>query len=156
MKSPDEDQGLDQSSNQTQTEETLDTGVNPEPQQEEQHESQPEPEPEPEQRSPKGGPPALALIKSRIQQLQNRRFLLLQMQHFKKKRGDESSGTREDSESAPSNCCHNLHLNEQWGVQGHFDKMWSILWIQHFGISFVKCWEQNKLKIFSTLQIIFL
>ncbi|KAG7226543.1 hypothetical protein INR49_003865, partial [Caranx melampygus] len=94
MKSPDEDHGLDPSSNQTQTEETLDTGVSPEPQQGEPHESRSEPGPE--QRSPKSGPPTLAHIKSRMQQLQNRRFLLLQMQHFKKKRGGESSGTRED------------------------------------------------------------
>ncbi|XP_071319781.1 uncharacterized protein [Trachinotus anak] len=104
MQNPGQDEGPDQSFSGTQTV-TLNTRVRSDPQQDES-----EHEPESNQGTPEPkSPPPLELIKFRVQQLRNRRFVLLKMQHFKKKAGDGSSGhteemTCEDSEDSDEVC----------------------------------------------------
>ncbi|XP_022598093.1 uncharacterized protein LOC111219662 [Seriola dumerili] len=94
MDNTDQDEGLVQSFSQTQTV-TSNTGVSSKEQQKQLDESEHQPKSNQETPQPKKDPPPLALIKFRIQQLHNRRFLLLKMQHFRKKQGDNSSGTTE-------------------------------------------------------------
>ncbi|GAA6219931.1 lipopolysaccharide-induced tumor necrosis factor-alpha factor [Lates japonicus] len=94
MENPDQDVVLLQSftRRQTATSYTCDSS---EPQQEQHDESEPEFNQEAPQQKKDATP--LTLIKFRIQQLQNRRFLLLRMQHFKK-RAENDSVTCEDSD----------------------------------------------------------
>lgn len=68
------------------------TGEMPEPEQEQQDQSVPDPQPEPNQETsePRSGPPPLAAIEFRIQQLQNRQFFLKKMQIFTKKLNQKS------------------------------------------------------------------
>ncbi|XP_060884236.1 uncharacterized protein LOC132955402 [Labrus mixtus] len=51
---------------------------------------------------PKIAPPTLALIEPRIQQLQNRRFLLLKLQNLRVKKNDNSDGPTEELTSEDS------------------------------------------------------
>ncbi|XP_028264220.1 uncharacterized protein LOC114437615 isoform X2 [Parambassis ranga] len=78
----------------------LNTEVSPGPEPE-QDQSEQDVQPETNQEVPEPGrcPQSLALIEFRIQQLQNRRFLLLKMQNFIQKTGQSiSSETSEDSD----------------------------------------------------------
>ncbi|XP_050922363.1 uncharacterized protein LOC108889139 [Lates calcarifer] len=95
MENPDQDVVLQLfTRRQTATSYTCDSS---EPQQEQHNESEPEPEFNQEAPQQKKDTTPLALMKFRIQQLQNRRFLLLRMQHFKKK-AENDSVTCEDSD----------------------------------------------------------
>ncbi|AWP17394.1 putative lipopolysaccharide-induced tumor necrosis factor-alpha factor -like [Scophthalmus maximus] len=79
MENPDQDMELRQSSSQA-SRVTLNTGDYSEPQQEH------EPEPESNQETPEPTrPPRLELLEFRTEQLHNRRFLLLRMEHMRKK-----------------------------------------------------------------------
>ncbi|KAM7371079.1 hypothetical protein PAMP_010575 [Pampus punctatissimus] len=71
-----------------------DTAVSSQPQQEQKSNNQFESNQD--TLEPKYGPPTLALIEVRIQQLNNRRFLLLKTQRFRKKEEDNSGRTTEE------------------------------------------------------------
>ncbi|XP_044033425.1 uncharacterized protein LOC122867136 isoform X2 [Siniperca chuatsi] len=84
----------------------LNTGVSLDPEQElQQDNSEPDTQPESDQGTPQpmNSPPPQALIEIRIQQLQNRRFLLLKMLHIRKKAEDNSRRTTEEMTSEDSN-----------------------------------------------------
>lgn len=71
------------------------------PEEEQQDNSEPDTQPQSNQGTPepRNRPPMQAFIESRIQQLHNRCFLLLKMQHLRKTSEDNSGGTTEESES---------------------------------------------------------
>lgn len=82
----------------------LDAAVSLDPEQEQEGDSEPDTQPGSNQETPeqvveRNGPPPRALLEFRIQQLHNRRFLLLKMQHFRNKTEDSNGGTKEESES---------------------------------------------------------
>lgn len=100
MEFPDQDTVILQSFRTTQSVE-LDADISLDPEQEQQDDSEPDTQPESNQGTPEPstGPPPQALIEFRMQQLHNRRFLLLKMQQFRKKAEDSSDGTTEERES---------------------------------------------------------
>lgn len=96
MENPDDDIMLPQSQDVG-----LNREVSLEPEQEQQDESEPDTQPESNQGTPEptNSPPSHTAIEFRIQQLQNRRFLLLKMQQFRTKAENSSGKTTEESES---------------------------------------------------------
>ncbi|KAM7381974.1 hypothetical protein PAMA_012709 [Pampus argenteus] len=83
-----------------------DAAVSSEPQQEQKSNTQPEPTNQ-DTPEPRHGPPNLALIEVRIQQLHNRRLLLLETQRFGKKEEDNGGRTTEgitDCEDSNGQC----------------------------------------------------
>lgn len=95
MENPDQDMELRQSSSQA-SRVTLNTGDYSEPQQEH------EPEPESNQETPEPTrPPRLELLEFRTEQLHNRRFLLLRMEHMRKKAGNNCDGSIKERQLAP-------------------------------------------------------
>lgn len=99
MENPDQDLLLLQSVRRTQGTGN-DAAVSSVAEQEEKEKSEPNTQPESNQETlePRSRPPSLALIEFRIQQLQNRRLILMKMQHLKKKTEDNSGRTTEESE----------------------------------------------------------
>lgn len=93
MENPDDDIMLPQSQDVG-----LNREVSLEPEQEQQDESEPDTQPESNQGTPEptNSPPSHTAIEFRIQQLQNRRFLLLKMQQFRTKAENSSGKTTEE------------------------------------------------------------
>lgn len=81
----------------------MNTGDSLDPEQEQQDNSEPDTQPESNQGTPepRNSPPPPAFIEFRIQQLHNRRLLLLKMRHLRKTAEDNGGGTTEESESLP-------------------------------------------------------
>ncbi|XP_030610629.1 uncharacterized protein LOC115798077 [Archocentrus centrarchus] len=100
MENSDQEKLFHQSSEELPNE-VSDTGETPEPEQEQQDESEPDPQPESNQETSetRSGPPPLAAIEFRIQQLQNRRFFLQKMQNFTKKSNRKSDHNPEQTNS---------------------------------------------------------
>lgn len=78
-----------------------DAGEMQKPEEEQQDEADPDPQPESSQETmqTRSGPPPLAVIEFRIQQLQNRRFLLQKMREFTKKSEQKMDSAPKQSES---------------------------------------------------------